>query len=83
MLLKIWGEIYSYTGYNITYKGEPRIMKQIGKRLKYLRESIGLNQEDMAAQIGTSQSSVNRYENWQTSIPPALLRCYVDFLMYL
>ena len=54
-------------------------MKEIGKRLKYLRESIGLNQEDMAAQIGSSQSSVNRYENGQASIPLALLRRYADF----
>ena len=54
-------------------------MKEIGKRLKYLRESIGLNQEDMAAQIGSSQSSVNRYENGQASIPLTLLRSYADF----
>ena len=38
-------------------------MKEVGKRLKALREGIGISQMEMANAIGSSQSSVNRYEN--------------------
>ena len=38
-------------------------MKEVGKRLKALRESIGLSQVKMAEAIGSTQSSINRYEN--------------------
>lgn len=36
-------------------------MKEVGKRLKALRESIGISQVKMAEAIGSTQSSVNRY----------------------
>ena len=42
-------------------------MKEVGKRLKALRESIGISQVKMAEAIGSTQSSVNRYENGQST----------------
>ena len=54
-------------------------MKDVGKRLKGLREGIGLSQAKFAEIIGSTQSSINRYENGQSEIPFALLRRYADF----
>lgn len=54
-------------------------MKDVGKRLKGLREGIGLSQAKFAEIIGSTQSSINRYENGQSEIPVALLRHYADF----
>ena len=54
-------------------------MKDVGKRLKGLREGIGLSQAQFAEIIGSTQSSINRYENGQSEIPVALLRRYADF----
>lgn len=55
------------------------MMKDVGKRLKGLREGIGLSQAKFAEIIGSTQSSINRYENGQSGIPVALLRRYADF----
>ena len=54
-------------------------MKEVGKRLKALRESIGISQVKMAEAIGSTQSSVNRYENAQSSPSVELLRRYADY----
>ena len=54
-------------------------MKEVGKRLKALRESIGISQVKMAEAIGSTQSSVNRYENGQSSPSVELLRRYADY----
>ena len=54
-------------------------MKDVGKRLKGLREGIGLSQAKFAEIIGSTQSSINRYENGQSEIQVALLRRYADF----
>ena len=56
-------------------------MKDVGKRLKGLREGIGLSQAKFAEIIGSTQSSINRYENGQSEIPVALLRRYADFFV--
>ncbi len=53
-------------------------MKEIGKRLKYLREGIGVSQEKLAKMLGTTQSSINRYENGQTEPPVETFRKYAD-----
>ena len=53
-------------------------MKEIGKRLKYLREGIGVSQEKLAKMLGTTQSSINRYEKGQTEMPIELFRKYAD-----
>ena len=47
-------------------------MKEVGKRLKALRESIGISQVKMAEAIGSTQSSVNRYENGQWNCSAAM-----------
>ena len=54
-------------------------MKEVGKRLKALRESIGLSQVKMAEAIGSTQSSVNRYENGQSTPSVDLFRRYADY----
>ena len=53
-------------------------MKIIGKRLRALRESINISQESLALAIETTQSSINRYENGQTTPPVAIFRRYAD-----
>ena len=42
-------------------------MKQLGIRLRALREGIGLSQSKFADVIGSTQSSINRYENGQAT----------------
>ena len=54
-------------------------MKELGKRLKTLRESIGLSQSKFAVEIGSTQSSINRYENGQATPTVELLRKYADY----
>lgn len=54
-------------------------MKEIGKRLKNLREGIGISQEKLAKLLGTTQSSINRYENGQTEPSIGIFRKYADF----
>ena len=54
-------------------------MKEVGKRLKALRESIGISQVKMAEAIGSTQSSVNRYENGQSTPSVELFRRYADY----
>ena len=53
-------------------------MKQLGNRLRSLRESIGLSQAKFADVIGSTQSSINRYENGQATPTVELLRKYAD-----
>ena len=36
---------------------------EIGKRLRALREMLGISQQTLAVQLGSTQSSINRYEN--------------------
>lgn len=54
-------------------------MKEIGKRMKKLRESIGISQATLAEYIRATQSSVNRYENGQSSPPVSYLKRFADF----
>ena len=54
-------------------------MKQLGSRLRSLRESIGLSQAKFAEVIGSTQSSINRYENGQATPTVELLRKYADY----
>ena len=53
-------------------------MKEIGKRLKILREGIGISQGKLAKMLGTTQSSINRYENGQTEPTVELFRKYAN-----
>jgi len=54
-------------------------MKEVGKRLKALRESVGISQVKLAEAIGSTQSSVNRHENGQSTPSVELFRRYADF----
>ena len=54
-------------------------MKEIGKRLKDLREGVKLSQVKLAEILGTQQSSINRYENGQATPTVELLRKYADY----
>lgn len=56
-------------------------MKEVGKRLKVLGGGswpfAGENGRDN--RLGSTQSSVNRYENGQSTSPVALFRRYADY----
>jgi transcriptional regulator with XRE-family HTH domain len=54
-------------------------MQEVAQRLKILREGVNLSQAKIAALMGATQASVNRYENGQTSPPLKLLLWYADF----
>lgn len=54
-------------------------MQEVAQRLKSLREGVNLSQAKIAALMGATQASVNRYENGQTSPPLKVLLWYADF----
>lgn len=54
-------------------------MKSIGNRLHTLRESLSLSQAKSAEFLGITQSSLNRYENGQSTPTVELFRKYADF----
>ena len=54
-------------------------MQEVAQRLKSLRESVGVSQAKLAALMGATQASVNRYENGQSSPQLKILRWYADF----
>lgn len=54
-------------------------MKEVGMRLKKLREGFGISQAKLAEDLHSTQSSINRYENGQSQPTIALLRLYADY----
>ena len=54
-------------------------MKQVGDRLRILHHSLSLSQARLAELLGITQSSLNRYENGQSTSSVDLLRKYADF----
>jgi repressor LexA len=54
-------------------------MEIVGKRLRALRESVGLSQNKLAGMIGVRQSSINRYENGQSVPSIQTFRWYADY----
>ena len=54
-------------------------MKEMGKRLKALRESILVSQAKMAEILGSNQSAINRYEQGQSAPPVDLFIAYADY----
>lgn len=54
-------------------------MKQIGDRLRTLRESVTLSQAKMADCLGVQQSSITRYEKGLTEPSADVLLKYADF----
>ena len=59
-------------------------MKELGERLRGLRESVKLSQVKMAELLGVKQSSINRYEQGRSAPSlETLVRCadYFDVSM--
>ena len=54
-------------------------MKIVAERIRSLRESAKLSQVKMGEIVGAKQSSLNRYENGQSTPSVELLRRYADF----
>ena len=54
-------------------------VKQVGNRLRTLRHSLSLSQAKLAEILGITQSSLNRYENGQSTPTVELFRKYADF----
>lgn len=54
-------------------------MKEVGERLRLLREGVRLSQAKIAAMIGSSQVSINRYESGAGSPPLKTLLWYADY----
>ena len=54
-------------------------MKEIGTRLRSLRNGVGLSQMKIAKLIGTSQVSINRYESGNGAPPLSTLLWYADY----
>ena len=54
-------------------------MEIIASRIRALREGMGISQAKLSEALETTQSSLNRYENNQTAVPPDLLLRYADY----
>lgn len=54
-------------------------MKIVGARLRSLREGIKLSQAKIAKLIGTTQTSINKYEALTSSPPLKILLWYADY----
>ena len=54
-------------------------MKEIGKRLKVLRESVNLSQMKIGSLNGYNQSNLARYENGKAAPPLKMLLWYADY----
>ena len=54
-------------------------MQIMAERLKILRESIKLSQKKVGALVGTTQASINRYENEIGAPPHKTLLWYADY----
>ena len=57
--------------------GDP--LKEIGKRLRLLREGVKFSQAKVAGMLNTTQASINRYENAIGSPPLKVLLWYADY----
>jgi transcriptional regulator with XRE-family HTH domain len=49
------------------------------KRLTELRQSVNMSQAKLAAALGITQSSLNRYEHDQSLIPDRIFLAYADY----
>jgi transcriptional regulator with XRE-family HTH domain len=54
-------------------------LKEFGKRIRALREGIGLSQAKIGKLIGASQVSINRYESGEGFPPARTLLWYADY----
>lgn len=56
-----------------------RELDDYSKRIKSIRQHLGLSQEELAHKLGVSFTSVNRWENGQTK-PSKLAKKQIDLL---
>jgi type I restriction enzyme M protein len=49
---------------------EPRDAESVAARLRILRDSLGLSQEQLARRLGVSFATVNRWESGRTQLSP-------------
>ena len=54
-------------------------MPTIGRRLKELRATTGKSQQALSGMAGSTQSSINRFENDQSEAPYKVLLWYADY----
>ena len=54
-------------------------MEIIKQRIRALRESVGLSQNKLGKLVGLPQSSINRYEQGQSTPSAKTLRWYADY----
>ena len=54
-------------------------MSEVGNRLRSLRETHRLSQKKIAEMLGTTQTSVYRYENGQAEPPIKTMLWYADY----
>jgi transcriptional regulator with XRE-family HTH domain len=54
-------------------------MKELGRRLRQLREDKDLSQSELAAIFDKSQSSIGKYENETLQLDYELLRKYAEY----
>jgi predicted ATPase/DNA-binding CsgD family transcriptional regulator len=57
---------------------EPRSADSVAARLRVLRGSLGLSQEQLARQLGVSFATVNRWESGRTQLSPRALRAVAE-----
>ena len=54
-------------------------MKITAERLQELRKNIKMPQSKLAAELGISQSALNRYEHDQSLVPDKVFLAYADY----
>jgi predicted ATPase/DNA-binding NarL/FixJ family response regulator len=57
---------------------EPRSADSVAARLRVLRGTLGLSQEQLARQLGVSFATVNRWESGRTSLSPRALAAVAE-----
>lgn len=57
--------------------------QDLGKLVKSLRDLLGLSQEKLAAKVGVTFSSVNRWENGHTKPSPLAMKQIEELLVSL
>ncbi len=60
-------------------KDDNEIYKEVGKKIKEIRERLGFSQLHIANTLGIGYQSLRRYENGETPIPLHLLNQLADY----
>jgi transcriptional regulator with XRE-family HTH domain len=57
---------------------EPRDAESVAARLRFLRGSLGLSQEQLARRLGVSFATVNRWESGRTQLSPRAMTALAE-----